>query len=142
MSDTSLFECTGCARHVRAGERACPFCGANIDFFMSTPEYRLKTRLNRGQLLALGAALAAIGIACSSDVQTVAAYGAPGEPLGGQAGDAGTGGTAAIGGLGGGGTAGSGGSAGSGGTGGRAGTAGLGAAGDDGGGSGEGGAKR
>ena len=95
MSDASLTNCPACARHVRAGERACPFCGANVQFFISVPDYRLKTRLRRGQMLAIGATLAAAGVACSSDDQVVAIYGAPVE-VGGSAGHtAGTGGTAA-----------------------------------------------
>lgn len=117
MRGASLSECPECARHVRAGERACPFCGASVQFFISVPEYRLKTRLRRGQMLALGAALTAAGVACSSDEQVVAIYGAPVEVAGTPANPGGTGGTPAMGGRGGnagqGGTAGHGGSAGS-----------------------------
>jgi hypothetical protein len=99
---------------------------------MSMPEYRLKTRLSRIQMLALGAALTAAGFACSTDEQTVAVYGAPIDFAGGQGGAAGTGGTAA-------GTGGTAAAAGGGGTKGHGGTAGSGDSGGDGGGSGEGG---
>src|SRR5450432_2737906 len=64
-----LKACSGCSRHVRCGERVCPFCGAAVTVFMRAPEYRLKTRLGRGATFSLGAALGAIGfvLGCSDD---------------------------------------------------------------------------
>jgi len=88
---------------------------------MRVPEYRLKTRLNRAQTLALGAALAAAGVACGNDAQTTAIYGAPCNPPECMFPEAGAGGTGGVGGAGGG-------------------TAGVDHKGGEGGGSGEGGA--
>jgi len=128
MGTDCLESCPECARHVRCGERACPFCGAKIAFFMRVPDYRLNKRFNRAQMLALGAALAAVGVACGNDDQVVAIYGAPSEPVAGARATAGTGGTDVMGG--------------SGGTAGHPGSSGSGNHGDEGGGSGEGGAPR
>jgi hypothetical protein len=106
MQADGLESCPACARHVRRGERACPFCGAAVQFFVSVPAYRLKTPLRRSQSRAFGAALAAAGVAfaCES-TNAVAIYGAPFEPVdaagsggthpSGGAPAAGTGGTAA-----------------------------------------------
>jgi hypothetical protein len=133
MGTDCLESCPGCARHVRCGERVCPFCGAAVQFFVSVPEYRLNTPLRRSQSRAFGAALAAAGIAfaCES-TNTVAVYGAPYEPVDA----ASTGGTHPNGGAP---AAGTGGTAAGRPDGGRSGTAGRGGAG---GGSGKGGAKR
>jgi hypothetical protein len=78
MGATCLTVCPECSRHLRCGERACPFCGARVTSFLRVLEFRLKTRLNRGQGFSLGAALAAAGIVTSaSDLSCIAAYGSP-----------------------------------------------------------------
>lgn len=78
MGATCLTVCPECSRHLRCGERACPFCGARVTSFLRVLEFRLKTRLNRGQGFSLGAALAAAGIVTSaSELSCIAAYGSP-----------------------------------------------------------------
>ncbi|MES1186603.1 MAG: hypothetical protein ABUL60_22510 [Myxococcales bacterium] len=96
MGTTCLTVCPECNRHLRCGERACPFCGARVSSFLRVLEYRLKTRLSRGQGLSLGAALTAVGIASiGNDISCIAAYGGPCvradtcEPSGGVAGQGG-----------------------------------------------------
>jgi hypothetical protein len=82
MADIDCLKaCAECSRHVRCGERTCPFCGAAVTVFMRAPEYRLKTRLGRGATFSLGAALGAVGfvLACEAD-RTQALYGAPCNP--------------------------------------------------------------
>ncbi len=73
MGVDCLKACPACSRHVRCGERSCPFCGTAIQFFMSAPEYRLKTRLDRGGMFALGAAFSAAGILLACDNGTTGA---------------------------------------------------------------------
>jgi len=80
MGTTSLSVCPGCNRHVRCGERACPFCGASVSSFACVLEYRIKTRLDRGRAFSLGAALAAVGVASGCEEQGFPAYGAPCNP--------------------------------------------------------------
>jgi hypothetical protein len=91
--------CAECNRHVRCGERACPFCGAAVTHFMRAPEYRMKTRLGRGATFSLGAALGAIGfsVGCSSDETTTPVYGASCNPPACTFPSAGSGGSAAAG---------------------------------------------
>jgi hypothetical protein len=52
----SLEPCPSCARHVRAIERACPFCGASTEVALSraTPS----ERLGRAALFVFGTAMA------------------------------------------------------------------------------------
>jgi hypothetical protein len=98
-----LRSCPGCSRHVRCGERACPFCGLGLTRFLRAPEYRLKNRLDRGAIAALGAAFGAAGIvlACDTTGTVYPLYGAacvppscvfPGTGGGGQGGLGGQGG--------------------------------------------------
>lgn len=60
-----LLPCSGCARHVRASETACPFCGAAIT---ATAAPRVpSTRLGRAKTFAFGAVVATSSIVgCSS----------------------------------------------------------------------------
>lgn len=60
----SLQPCPTCARHVRATESACPFCGAAIELAITprTPS----ERLGRAALFAFGAAMATNVAACST----------------------------------------------------------------------------
>lgn len=66
----TLVPCTGCQRHVRADETACPFCGVAVDASLARPEGVNGAGLSRAAVIALGAALAA---ACSQPA-------APNEP--------------------------------------------------------------
>ncbi len=63
MGTTCLSVCPECARHVRCGERACPFCGVKVSSFMRVLEYRVVTRFDRSRAVSLGAALTAAGFA-------------------------------------------------------------------------------
>lgn len=73
-----LKPCGACRRHVRESERACPFCAAPLGVGPGVAELRLLNRLDRGQLVALGAVLSAAGIALGCREQPVASvYGAP-----------------------------------------------------------------
>jgi hypothetical protein len=74
-----LTECSSCKRHVRCGERACPFCGAPVTSFMRVLEYRLLNRLDRARALSLGAAMTAAGFVTSCGT-SVPIYGAPCNP--------------------------------------------------------------
>jgi hypothetical protein len=95
--------CSQCSRHVRCGERTCPFCGTALTFFMRAPEYRLKTRLGRGATAALGAALGAAGFVVGCDLGGTAqpSYGGACRPpsctFPSSGGDAGTGGSGTAG---------------------------------------------
>jgi hypothetical protein len=69
--------CPACARHVRAGDEVCPFCGAKA----AIPEPRrwVRGRFTRAALHAAGAAGAVVALAdCSStgNTRTTAFYGA------------------------------------------------------------------
>jgi len=79
MGTTCLSVCPECNRHVRCGERACPFCGARVTSFMRVLEYRVMTRLDRSRALSLGAALTAAGFATDCSYGTPE-YGAPCNP--------------------------------------------------------------
>jgi hypothetical protein len=81
MGLSCLSECPSCNRHVRCGERACPFCGARVSSSLRVLEYRLNTRLDRSRALSLGAALAAAGFLTNcEDGEGRAVYGAPCNP--------------------------------------------------------------
>jgi hypothetical protein len=108
MGMTCLTVCPECNRHLRCGERACPFCGAQVSSFLQVLEYRVKTRLNRSQVLSLGASLTLAGFATSCVGGSVAEYGAPCNPpsctfpyTGGNAGSTAGGGSSGSGGAGG-----------------------------------------
>jgi hypothetical protein len=74
-----LKPCASCRRHVRCGETACPFCGAALRACLRIPEFKLKTKLNRGLLFSIGAALTSAGIVVNcTTVQNH--YGTPAEP--------------------------------------------------------------
>ena len=71
---SQLVKCTSCARHVRPGESACPFCAAPLDVAAQTASARAigaripRGRFSRAALLALGlgAVVPAVN-ACGSD---------------------------------------------------------------------------
>jgi hypothetical protein len=75
MGMACLTACPECNRHLRCGERACPFCGARVSSFLRVLEYRLKTRLSRGQAFSLGAALTAAGFVTSCNENGNPMYG-------------------------------------------------------------------
>ena len=55
-----LIPCSGCARHVRAVEPTCPFCGEALPYSLRTRAPVLPaTRLGRAATFAFGAAMAA-----------------------------------------------------------------------------------
>jgi hypothetical protein len=81
MGTTCLSVCPECSRHVRCGERACPFCGAAVTSLMRVLEYRVMTRLDRTRAFSLGAALTAAGFATSCG-EGGPVYGAPCNPPG------------------------------------------------------------
>ena len=58
-----LMACPNCQRHVRSHERACPFCESALSLSEPIAELRLLSRLDRGRLVTIGAALSAAGIA-------------------------------------------------------------------------------
>lgn len=101
MGIDCLSECPECNRHVRCGERACPFCGAKVASFMRVLEYRIVNRLDRSRIFSLGAALTAAGFLTNCENESVAVYGAPCNPpacgptagTAGQAGEPGSGGS-------------------------------------------------
>jgi hypothetical protein len=67
-----LRPCTACARHVRASESSCPFCGAKLDAFPVRNGAPLGERPTRAALLFAGMATV---VGCEAHV--VPAYGAP-----------------------------------------------------------------
>ena len=74
-----LVACAGCARHVRCGEDACPFCGAALPACPHATTIDPPVALSRAALLFLGAtAVAACGKTDRMhDPETVAVYGPP-----------------------------------------------------------------
>lgn len=52
---TRFIACTGCSRHVRAGDERCPFCGAAAPALPPTPR-TVQGRVSRAAMLAAGAA--------------------------------------------------------------------------------------
>jgi hypothetical protein len=61
---TRFIPCGSCARHVREGDAACPFCGAAAP--VAPALSRVTGRLSRAAFLALGAAGALSATECSS----------------------------------------------------------------------------
>lgn len=63
----NLVPCANCARHVRAFESTCPFCGAAASGESAERVVpSAKMRLGRAALFAFGATLAATTAACGS----------------------------------------------------------------------------
>jgi len=73
MTKARLLACPSCSRHVRATERACPFCAAALpETFAAAPAPRPPPkRLSRGALYAFGATSITLATACSSGGGTV-----------------------------------------------------------------------
>ena len=79
-----LEKCTGCARHIRVTEAACPFCQTVLAASFREPRARpsVGARFGRIALIAAGAAAVAVPTeACSSDdddhPNMVVEYGVP-----------------------------------------------------------------
>ncbi len=66
MTYRPLVPCKGCARHVLAGEAACPFCGASLQAPSALRRADLPRRPTRAMLFTFGAALSTA--ACGSTV--------------------------------------------------------------------------
>jgi len=67
--------CPECARHVKEGDSACPFCGAGVSF-VSVPAPRTAAgRLSRSALFAASAVLATTGCSSSSSPSPQPLYG-------------------------------------------------------------------
>ncbi len=75
MSQARLVPCTSCARHVRATEEACPFCGVpmHVELECSSTPVLTRAGLSRAALFALGAGAAVNLAGCIMN----AAYGGP-----------------------------------------------------------------
>jgi hypothetical protein len=68
--------CPACARHVKQGERACPFCGAEDPCANAPPTGGFAVALSRSALFALSAIGASVaGTDCSAS--SIAPYGQP-----------------------------------------------------------------
>ena len=68
--------CPACARHVKDGERACPFCGAEEPCANAPPTRTAAGSLSRSALFALSAIGASVaGTDCSAS--SIAPYGLP-----------------------------------------------------------------
>jgi hypothetical protein len=67
--------CEVCARHVREGDGACPFCGARAP--VVAPRRVIRGRLSRAAMHAAGAAGAVITLSDCSTGSDTAFYGAP-----------------------------------------------------------------
>lgn len=76
---TQLVPCGGCARHVRAEEGPCPFCGAAIS---SPPPATALRGATRAAIFYLGATLAACGGQSQPEPEPtiMQPYGAPPNP--------------------------------------------------------------
>jgi hypothetical protein len=74
---TRFIPCAACARHVREGDAACPFCGATAP--VAPALSRAAGRLSRSAFLALGAAgaLSATGCSSTSTPSPQPLYGSP-----------------------------------------------------------------
>jgi hypothetical protein len=81
MTMAHLVACEGCARHVRASEAACPFCGVAIAATVreSSPKRGPAMRLSRAGLAAFGvsAVVAPMVLAGCAESQQMAVYGGP-----------------------------------------------------------------
>src|SRR5437868_9608391 len=74
MTSSALHPCASCARHVRADETRCPFCGGEPGPMEVREAARWTGRVTRAAIVLLGASAA--GAACSS-TSTTPLYGAP-----------------------------------------------------------------
>jgi hypothetical protein len=64
-----LEKCTGCARHIRVSEPACPFCGAAVPVAFGEADALARGRrgrIGRGAILAIGAASVGVAVAACS----------------------------------------------------------------------------
>jgi hypothetical protein len=70
MTHASLIACPGCARHVRVGEAACPFCKTSLEEASRAFTARLPPaqRLSRAALYAFGVGSLTVAAACGGSV--------------------------------------------------------------------------
>jgi hypothetical protein len=70
MTHASLIACPGCARHVRVGEVACPFCRTSLEEVSRAFTARLPPgqRLSRAALYAFGVGSLTVAAACGGSV--------------------------------------------------------------------------
>jgi hypothetical protein len=69
-----LIPCSACARHVKQGDCACPFCGAKVEC-ASEPPRGATVRLSRAALFAASAVGAALATSDCSSASGVPLYG-------------------------------------------------------------------
>jgi hypothetical protein len=99
-----LHPCSGCHRHVKTSESACPFCGAALEprpVAAAAPIPAGSVRISRAALLGLTAAGALSASLTLADCTSVPVYGAPYPDTGGAGGVGGAGGSGGAGGEGG-----------------------------------------
>ncbi len=74
-----LEKCTGCARHVRVTEAACPFCQAVLPASFREPRARpsVGARFGRIALIAAGAGAVVVPTEACDDTNMVVEYGVP-----------------------------------------------------------------
>ncbi len=77
-----LEKCTGCARHVRVTELACPFCQTLLPASFRAPRARPSVAGRFGRIALIAAGASAVGVAteaCGDDdnMNVVAEYGVP-----------------------------------------------------------------
>lgn len=65
MNSNHLAPCSACARHVRAQEKSCPFCGAAVQ--ATAAPVLPTTRLSRAGIVAFGLAVAATQVGCANN---------------------------------------------------------------------------
>lgn len=71
---STLVPCASCARHVRASDRACPFCGGSLEAPASVAaNVPAGVRLGRAAIFAVGVAVASSVAACEMKNDTDAA---------------------------------------------------------------------
>jgi hypothetical protein len=73
--------CPACARHVKEGDSACPFCGAGVSFVSAPVAPTAAGRLSRSALFAASAVSAALAATGCSSSSVSPAYGGPGVPV-------------------------------------------------------------
>ncbi len=69
--------CSACARHVRDGDRTCPFCGVEVSRVDAPRARTVAGHLSRSALLAVSALGAAVAATDCSPSSSIAPYGTP-----------------------------------------------------------------
>ena len=68
--------CDSCHRHVKCGESACPFCGANVSCAKPAGDPKLAGARTRSKLL-FGAVAGLVATSATASCSSTALYGAP-----------------------------------------------------------------